>query len=696
MKKSINNIKCKIKYFKVLLLLIMVALICIYYKNNKSIKAADVVTDDYEFNPSTGNLLIKTQAGLTNFSADTNINQNDVTSLSFADDMTSVNGVLVDHLAYFNKCQISSINWNNVTSVGSYAFKGCSYLENLDLSQITSIGEGAFQSCTKVQTVEFSNSLASIPERAFMGCSALDNLNLKNVVSVGKLAFECNYNLKTVDFGKVETIGDLAFCSDSQLNNIDLSGVTTFGPNAFQACINLSNATFPSTATYGTNSFWVCGFELYEGYPSGATLDAFRDQVPPYCCSLSKYTDTIKIGDSFTPPTVIVKTRSGKDYQELINEMPEWLCTDCPPSVIESGDKLDNEKEGIYNHKYNVTNTRRGVRVENGNLSFTLTVKGDEPIVIDKDAAITPDEAIFNKDIGDENYKDIIVSLDSGTYTFNSISNNGKDLIQNTDYTKTDNQFAIKKEYLSSFSIGDTVVLNFNMSGGKTPELKIIIIQNRDISPSVEPAMAVYDKNPKGKYHKTLIATLNVAMYDFVNISDDLAALIKDEDYIEQESKKAFYSNDKNNESSSSDTNSSQIMKNESPVLKAGEGYERTFEVQSNYLNKLKEGNTILTFNLNGGTSPIINLLVIDTTSSDSGDNHGGNDSGGSSDNNGGNDSGGSSDNNGGQDSGGSSDNNGGNDSGGSSDNNGGNNSDGSSVYDKETGRNSNLTGKVS
>ncbi|MDR1017690.1 MAG: hypothetical protein LBM02_03205, partial [Lachnospiraceae bacterium] len=39
---------------------------------------------------------------------------------------------------------------------------------------------------------------------------------------------------------------------------------------------------------------------------------------------------------------------------------------------------------------------------------------------------------------------------------------------------------------------------------------------------------------------------------------------------------------------------------------------------------------------------------------------------------------------------------NGGNDSGGSSDNNGGNNSDGSSVYDKETGRNSNLTGKVS
>jgi hypothetical protein len=63
------------------------------------------------------------------------------------------------------------------TSIGSYAFSGCSSLIAVDIpSNATSIGDGAFQSCSKMDSVSIGANVASIGASAFDGCSKLSKI----------------------------------------------------------------------------------------------------------------------------------------------------------------------------------------------------------------------------------------------------------------------------------------------------------------------------------------------------------------------------------------------------------------------------------------------------------------------------------------------------------------------------------------
>ena len=65
----------------------------------------------------------------------------------------------------------------SVTSIGAYAFEGCSGLKSVTIpSSVTSIGDSAFSGCTGLTSVTIPSSVTSIGAYAFEGCSGLTNV----------------------------------------------------------------------------------------------------------------------------------------------------------------------------------------------------------------------------------------------------------------------------------------------------------------------------------------------------------------------------------------------------------------------------------------------------------------------------------------------------------------------------------------
>ena len=102
-------------------------------------------------------------------------------------------------------CSETTIS-NSVTSIGDYAFSGCSGLTSVEIpNSVTSIGEGAFYRCSSLTSAEIPNSVTSIGDDAFSGCSGLTSVVIGNsVTSIGEGAFyRCSSVTKLSCYAKV-------------------------------------------------------------------------------------------------------------------------------------------------------------------------------------------------------------------------------------------------------------------------------------------------------------------------------------------------------------------------------------------------------------------------------------------------------------------------------------------------------------
>ena len=159
---------------------------------------------------------------------------------------------------------------NSVTSIGDYAFRGCSGLTSVTIgNSVTSIGAEAFMGCSGLTSVTIPNSVTSIGDYAFSYCSGLTSVTIPNsVTSIGGGAFyECSVLTSVTIGNSVESIGDCAFAYCSGLTSVTIpNSVKSIGESAFNGCSVLTSVTIGNSVTsIGEWAFAYC-YELIDVY----------------------------------------------------------------------------------------------------------------------------------------------------------------------------------------------------------------------------------------------------------------------------------------------------------------------------------------------------------------------------------------------------------------------------------------------
>ena len=248
----------------------------------------------------------------------------------------SVTGGILFYLAFNGCTMLTSVTiGNSVTSIGNYAFYGCSGLTEVNFyatnctTMGTSSSEPVFYGCTSFTTLNIGDNVRIIPAIAFYGCSSLSSVTIPNsVTNIGNYAFygcsgltEVNFNATnctmmgsssypvfngcnanaTINIGEVVTkIPEYAFFGLNGNGTLTIpNSVTSIGESAFYGSCGLTEVNFNATncTTMGSSSYPV-----FNSCNANATINIGEGvfTIPEYAFIGLKGRGTLTIPNSVT------------------------------------------------------------------------------------------------------------------------------------------------------------------------------------------------------------------------------------------------------------------------------------------------------------------------------------------------------------------------------------------------------------
>ena len=241
----------------------------------------------YTFDESTGLLTVSGEGEMRSYNLNGTpfYNNSVIKTVVVEDGVTSIGDYA------FSGCTgLTSITFpDSVTSIGYCAFEDCTGLTSITIpDSVTSIGGSAFESCTGLTSITIPNSVTSIGSRAFRGCTGLTSIIIPDSVKIiGPWVFENCIGLANIAISdSVTSIGDSAFSNTAYKNNssnwdngvlyignhlIEVSdnfsleeysvklNTKTIADEAFDRCHSLNSITIPNSVTsIGNYAFYGC------------------------------------------------------------------------------------------------------------------------------------------------------------------------------------------------------------------------------------------------------------------------------------------------------------------------------------------------------------------------------------------------------------------------------------------------------
>ena len=149
---------------------------------------------------------------------------------------------------------------NGVTTLGDYAFQGCTSLTEITFpDSLTTINQNAFSGCTGLTNITLPDSLTTINSSAFSGCTGLTNITLPDsLTTINQNAFGDCSGLTEIDLNNVTTLNaKYHFLRCSSLRKAVGKKAVTVSNSSFYSCTSLKTAIFPVATTISQNAFFV-------------------------------------------------------------------------------------------------------------------------------------------------------------------------------------------------------------------------------------------------------------------------------------------------------------------------------------------------------------------------------------------------------------------------------------------------------
>ena len=210
-------------------------------------------------------------------------------SITISDSVTSIGSS-----AFYVCTSLASITIpDSVTSIGYSAFRECTALASITIpNSVKSIGDSAFSECTSLASITIPDSVTSIGYYSFNECTALASITIPNSVkSIGGYAFyRCTALASITIPDSVTSIGDSVFSGCTALASITIpDSVTSIGKSAFYGCTSLASITIPdSVASIGYSAFSECTSLASITIPDSVT--SIGDSAFSECTSLASIT----------------------------------------------------------------------------------------------------------------------------------------------------------------------------------------------------------------------------------------------------------------------------------------------------------------------------------------------------------------------------------------------------------------------
>ena len=285
-----------------------------------------------------------------------------LTSINVSDNnknYSSVDGVL------FNKDKTELIQYprkkegtnykipNSVTSIGDYAFAGCSITSITIPNSVTSIGYGAFETCSSLTSITIPEGVTSIGGYTFDGCSSLTSITIPNsVISIGDNAFYKCSSLTSVTIPEsVTSIGSWTFYSCSSLTSVTLPDcVTSIGEYAFKDCRRLEKVLcLGNTSKLGSGTFDECSSDLKIYAKNGLTgyetngWENYSDKIVRYDETLADLT--------FTRKSQTKNVELSNDILKSLASIKSYEIEDKSIASVDNSGKVTPLKNGSTNVK---------------------------------------------------------------------------------------------------------------------------------------------------------------------------------------------------------------------------------------------------------------------------------------------------------------------------------------------------------